>query len=286
MIALYQDKRPKMAFAIVCLLGFVLGAGSVLGQFFSTNYLQTRYGTEFLKSPDELLVERILIEAESPILSYRSASFGIQPDTPLHASIMAEQSAIIGQYEQIAEAASTAANEDNMAAPPKWRVETYFARTVSIGPLSSILRTDYVERDGQISRQSYASTLVNTLRPEGFSFTDLFYDSRDSTVRLDRALCEAVMAEKKRRIGSETIRGDLIDCKRDRRLSFLHGAPVVLLPSSERNKIGGLSFYYERGRVGDPSEGDYIIHMPQSAFRLDVRPEWIGLFGGEPIIEG
>lgn len=281
MIRKKRVRRPKKVFAFFCLLGFCLGAGSVFAQYYGTPYLQGRYGTDFIRTPDELGTERVLIELESPVLYYRSASYGIQPDTALHASIMAEQTGLISYYQDQAAAAQP---EDRDGAVSPWHVETYFGRTVQIGPLSSILRTEYVKVDGQLQRQSYASTLLNSLRPEGFALDDLFYPSRESVIRLDRALCEAVMAEKERRIGSRSIRGDIIDCVKDRRLSFMQGAPVILVPSTEPNMIGGLTFYYERGRIGEADEGDYIIHIPQSDIRLDIRPDWITLFGGNPVI--
>lgn len=281
MIRKKRVRRPKKVFAFFCLLGFCLGAGSVFAQYYGTPYLQDRYGTDFIRTPDELGTERVLIELESPVLYYRSASFGIQPDTALHASIMAEQTELIASYQ---EQAASAQPEGEGATVSPWHVETYFARTVQIGPLSSILRTEYVKINGELRRQSYASTLLNTLHPEGFTFEDLFYPSRESVVRLDKILCDAVMDEKERRLGSRSIRGDIIDCAKDRRLSFMQGAPVILVPSTEPNLIGGLTFYYERGRIGEPDEGDYIIHIPQSDIRLDIRPDWITLFGGHPVI--
>ena len=274
-----RERHLGLGFALAILLSFLTGFMLIYAQHLYAPALEAHFGTIFVKSPNDLTQERLLLKAESPELNYRSASFGIQPNTPLHASLMAEQPRIISAYQHAAEAAKTD------PAPPSdfpWKVETFFSRTVQAGPLSSILRTDYLQR-GQNARQpDYASTLINSLSNDPFQLADLFVPTRTSKNRLDRTLCLYTLAEKQRRTGSRSVFGEAIDCQTASHFSFLDGPPVVFTDSTKPNRIGGLNFYFAPGRLGPPSEGEYIIQLPQHAFRKELRPQWASFFDGEP----
>lgn len=54
--------------------------------------------------------------------------------------------------------------------------------------------------------------------------------------------------------------------------------------SSEPDRLGGLNVYFSPYDIGPYAEGAYAVLIPQSAFREFLKPEFLGLFSGEPIL--
>ena len=233
------------------------------------------FGVETTRPPSAFVGEDVLLEARSDVLSYRASGFGIQPGSLLHRAIMAEQSHILDAYQ-----AAAAANRTETSAP--WRVETYFTRTATAGPLTSILRTDYISAGDEVHRLEFASSLISELHPDGLELEDLFSDERSTETNLDRILCRAVARVKYAQNPDARLNGEPIFCNETSPVSFLHGAPVVFAGSTKTNAFGGLTFYYVPGRIGDVEEGEYIIDLPQTAFRSYLKPEFQTLFQGVP----
>ena len=260
---------------LLSLFGLFFGSGAIVLQKASLLPLSDFFGTETRLPPSAFVGEDVLLEARSAELSYRASSFGIQPGSGLHRAIMAEQASILEAYQTAA-----AANRTNTF--PQWRVETYFTKTAEAGPLTSVLRTDYVSEGDDSHSLEFASSLISELHPQGLNLVDLFNEDRSTPVNLDRILCRAVAREKYALNPDARIDGAPIMCNERSPVSFLNGAPVVFAGSTEPNALGGLTFYYAPGRIGEVQEGQYIINVPQTSFRSYLKPEYLNLFQGVP----
>ena len=58
-------------------------------------------------------------------------------------------------------------------------------------------------------------------------------------------------------------------------------AKIVLAPSSQSGKFGGIYAYWEPYEVGAYVEGSYVVAVQQDVFSQDLKPEFKPLFGGE-----
>tara|TARA_B100000678_G_scaffold281252_1_gene278838 strand:+ start:18669 stop:19526 length:858 start_codon:yes stop_codon:yes gene_type:complete len=274
-----QRRTYGRGLSVALVLGLCLGVGSVLGPHFAKPWLAARHGLTLEQPPSAFSEERILLDARSPELSYRAASFGIQPDSEIHRAIMAEQEAILAAYQTAAEQAF-ANNTSELKQP--WRVETFFTQTAKAGPLTSVLRSDYIHRGDNIHRLQFASSMFSELKPEGFDLADIFDLQPGISDRLDELLCRLVSQEKNRRIGRAAINDEPLVCGDDPVVSFLEGPPTVFTPSTRENQFGGLTFYFEPGRIGSDREGEYIIHVPQTTFRAYLAEPYQNFFAGVP----
>ena len=268
-------RRSGQILTLLGLTGMLVGAGLVIGAKLSLSPVSEMFGVETSLPPSAFIGEDVLLEARSDDLSYRASSFGIQPGSGLHRTIMAEQAGILNAYQ-----AAASANRTDTS--PPWRVETYFTRTATAGPMTSILRTDYISAGDEAHRLEFASSLISELHPDGLDLADLFSDERSTGINLDRILCRAVARVKYAQNPDARIDGEPIFCNETSPVSFLNGAPVVFAGSTETNAFGGLTFYYAPGRIGDIEEGEYIIDLPQTAFRSYLKPEFLSLFQGIP----
>jgi hypothetical protein len=96
------------------------------------------------------------------------------------------------------------------------------------------------------------------------------------------AICEALKAAKVEKIKSATILDEPIVCIGPSANAKTEEARIVLAPSNELKKFGGLYAYYEPYAVGAYAEGPYVLTIQQEIFAEDLRPEFKPLFGGEP----
>jgi hypothetical protein len=95
------------------------------------------------------------------------------------------------------------------------------------------------------------------------------------------ALCEALKAEKRKRIGAETIFDEPIVCAGGKANVHPEKAKLVLAPSNQPGRFGGIYAHFEAYEVGAYVEGPYSLTVQQSIFAEDLKPEFKPLFAGE-----
>jgi hypothetical protein len=103
---------------------------------------------------------------------------------------------------------------------------------------------------------------------------------RDDAPRgpLDQALCDAIRAAKTARQGALPP-GPGFECPR------WDDGDMVLEPSTEKGKFGGVTFLYDPYAIGPYVEGDYAVTIPQARFRSALSPTYASQFGGAPAPE-
>lgn len=106
----------------------------------------------------------------------------------------------------------------------------------------------------------------------------LFRPDADMKV-LDKAICDAVTVAKSQREGATPL-GDMFSCPK------WTETVLVLAPSTETAKIGGLTALIDPYVVGPYVEGDYEVTIPLSAFRALLAPTYADAFAGSPKLLG
>ena len=112
-------------------------------------------------------------------------------------------------------------------------------------------------------------------------FGDMLIAKRSPSPAMTIAICETLKTAKVARIKSATILDEPIVCVGPVANAKTEDAKLVLAPSSEAGKFGGVYVYYEPYAVGAYVEGPYILSVQQVVFAEDLRPEFKALFGGE-----
>ena len=250
------------------LIGLMAGVGLMLLVQLGGRMSPPNSGNRFIERVPIHPAPKLLIEARDDRVLYRASSLGVQDRTPLQAAIMADQPRILEAFR------AEALDESD----GRIKVDVSFARTASAGPLTSLLRIDTIARKGAPLERRFASTLVNELRAGPFDLSDMFMRGKAHESALDTLLCDAVTSLRQIRAGRKAVS----DCSVEHDIHFLKGPPVILVQSDRPNRIGGLRFYFEAGRVAPESEGTYIVTLHQSEFRDHVIPAYRGLFGGYP----
>ncbi|MFC6196870.1 hypothetical protein [Ponticaulis profundi] len=265
-----SEPEPKIFTAI--LVGLLIGTLSMLAAKGVASYLTMSKTAKVRLAPEKLSRLRPLLEAESPSLRYRAFSSGIQAGTPLYNAIMAAQPELLDHYEEIA----------SKQTDVQWRADVHFRRVSEVGPITSLLRVEYLYRNAGLHELKYASSMLNRLRDGTFELSDLFLDNTASRLRLNARLCEAVSAEKKSRIGAVTFRGKAIDCEASPDFDFIEGPPFALKANEQSTRFEGIYFYYEPGRIGARQEGEYIVFIPIGDIADMIHPNYRSLFPKNP----
>jgi len=107
--------------------------------------------------------------------------------------------------------------------------------------------------------------------------TELFR-SEVSPALLDKALCDAIKAEKARRLGPQASTGDGSEsfCSRWPESEF------TLAPSTVKGKIGGLIFLFDPNVLGPYAAGGFEVTVPEKVFHFWLSPTWVSEFAGDP----
>jgi hypothetical protein len=100
---------------------------------------------------------------------------------------------------------------------------------------------------------------------------DFLADAADLATA-DRALCDAIHAEKRRRAGA----APLDACPN------LARTRTALAPSTVEGKAGGLTVLFSPYDIGAYVEGAYLIEVPYHALRRALAPEYASEFAGAP----
>lgn len=273
-----DEKLSWLQLLFPALLGVCLGLCVILGQMVVKPLWQWMFSTEYETQSLALREPEVLLEASGEHLIYRATGFGIQNGTPLHQALMLQQPDILSEYKMRA----TESRMGRNAPRDPWRVEVYFSITGEAGPLSSVLRTDYIFRGEGAHSLLFASTMLNEMNNESFDLPDVFQNPAEDLKQLNTSLCEAISEAKLSRIGVAEIKGDAFSCDDPTTIPTFTDAPAVFSASDQYNRLGGLTFYFSPGRLGPVGEGEYIITVSQDLFRETTKPKYRNLFRGEP----
>jgi len=203
------------------------------------------------------------------------AALAHEPD--LHARLYAEAVRDLKAFaEGSANARAEEVGEDPDSAPAQpysksidWSVA---ADTTKLMSLSSIA-SEY--SGGAHGNAAYASLLWDKALKHLIAPTALFAPGADAA--MDKALCDALIAEKKSRLGDNyTPPGADWNCPKWR------DTPFVLTASTTPGKAGGLTFLLAPYLVGAYAEGTYEVTVPLSAFARYLKPAYADEFAGAP----
>lgn len=256
----HKEKASDLWLSI--LTGLLLGACLITLVRYALPYMPAR----LTASSFDYSAPRLLVEAHNENITYRASAIGIEPGSKLEQAIMAEQPGNI----RLLESLSPGADKTPIV------FSSRYIRTAKAGPLTSLLRVENVIWEDGRSDTRYAASLINELRPDDFRLSDIFKEDATARLDLDALLCRAMHQAKRMRVGNN----DDFFCSAVQQ--FLKSDPVIFVNSAHPNSIGGLRYYFDAGELGAISEGDYIITIPQSAFRQHLRPAYRGLFAGAP----
>lgn len=200
------------------------------------------------------------------------AAVATQPD--LHARLYADG---VRELNAFAEGAANERAEmegDEAPAQPYSRSITWTvgADTTKLLSLAS-LQEEYT--GGAHGNAAYGSVLWDKALKRTIAPSALFGANVDAA--MDKALCDALIAEKKSRLGeSYAPPGDFWNCPKWR------DTPFELAASTIAGKAGGLRFLIAPYVAGAYAEGTFEITVPFSAFVRYLKPAYADEFAGAP----
>jgi hypothetical protein len=159
-------------------------------------------------------------------------------------------------------------------------VDIVWAYTARAGGIVSLLGKS-VEYEGGAHPIELFDTYIARESGEKLAIDDMMVLKRSPSPAMIVAMCEALKAEKKKRIGAETIFDEPIVCAGAKANVKPEKAKLLLAPSNQPGKFGGVYAYFEAYEVGAYVEGPYGLTIQQSIFAEDLKPEFKALFGGE-----
>ncbi|NBW07338.1 MAG: DUF3298/DUF4163 domain-containing protein [Caulobacteraceae bacterium] len=202
-----------------------------------------------------------------------------QPD--LHVRLYAESVKDLKAFLEGAQADRTEAGGDQ--GMPAYESLITFDTPVETGKLFSLARSDYEFTGGAHGNTAYTGVLWDKAMKRPVTAAGLLKPGVALSA-LDGLLCTAVNAEKKKRDPqAETIS---LNPKDASGWSCPHAAdtPIVLAPSTEPGKAGGLVFLVGPYQVGPYAEGSYQVPVPQAAIRSLLAPAYADEFAGAPVM--
>lgn len=165
--------------------------------------------------------------------------------------------------------------------PRPWDVRVRWRYTAKAGDIVSLLGEVSEYTGGAHPNQRFDTHIARASGGE-IAFNDMLIAQRSPSPATVIAICEALKAAKVEKIKSATILDEPIVCIGPSANAKTEEARIVLAPSNELKKFGGLYAYYEPYAVGAYAEGPYVLTIQQEIFAEDLRPEFKPLFGGEP----
>lgn len=161
-----------------------------------------------------------------------------------------------------------------------WEVQLSWKELARAGGIASLEGTFYEFTGGAHGMGSSASHIARIGTGEELKFADMLQGARQPSPALIIAMCEALKTEKLKRINSATIFDEPITCAGPNANVKADEATIVLAPSNEPDRFGGLYVFYDPYAVGAYAEGGYTLTIPQQVFAEDLKPEFKKLFGG------
>lgn len=198
-----------------------------------------------------------------------------QPE--LHVSLYAAAVRDLRQFTEGAQADRTEAGGDE-GMPPYEKTIT-FDGAVETGKLFSLSRADYDYTGGAHGNTLFAGVLWDKALKRPLAAGQLFRAGADYAA-LDRALCAAINAEKKKRDPQAVTL--TLSAKADWSCPKAAATPFVLAAGSVPGKAGGLTFLLAPYLVGPYSDGAWRVTVPQSAIRPLLSPTYADEFADDP----
>lgn len=167
-----------------------------------------------------------------------------------------------------------------------WGFERTYTLFSTAGRFVGVLRQDYVNTGGAHPNTVVDTILWDAAAKKRVSVRPFFTETADNgpaMTALARLIRAAVAKEKTAR-GAE-VAADLAkdDWLKGIEPSLLKLGPLVLAPSTEPGKSGGLSVHFSPYAVGSYAEGLYTVVIPWRDFAQFLSPEGRAVFGGEPL---
>jgi hypothetical protein len=167
--------------------------------------------------------------------------------------------------------------EGNVSPAWPWEVMISWEYTAKAGDIVSLAGSAYEFTGGAHGNLQFDTHVART-NGAALKVADMLQGG--VTPALVIGICEALKAEKVKRIGAATVYDDPVNCAGPNANVKIEEAKLALASSSEANKFGGILVYWPPYAVGPYVEGPYEIVVQQEVFAMDVRPEFKPLFGG------
>jgi hypothetical protein len=167
--------------------------------------------------------------------------------------------------------------EGNLPPAHAWEVMIRWTYTAKAGDIVSLFGTSY-EFTGGAHGMTFFDTHIARTNGQQLKVADMLKGGLTPAVVI--AMCEALKVEKKKRIDAATIYDEPITCAGPNGNVKTDSARLVLAPSNQPGKLGGVYAYYQAYDVGAYAEGSYALTIQQEVFAEDLRPEFKTLFAG------
>jgi hypothetical protein len=164
--------------------------------------------------------------------------------------------------------------------PRPWDIQIRWKYSAKAGDIVSLIGEASEYTGGAHPSQRFDTHIARTNGSE-IDFGNMLVAKRSPSPALTIAICEALKTAKTAKIKSATILDEPIVCVGPMANARTEDAKLVLAPSNEAEKFGGVYVYYEAYAVGAYAEGPYVLTVQQEIFADDLRPEFKALFGGE-----
>jgi hypothetical protein len=160
-----------------------------------------------------------------------------------------------------------------------WSGDIRWSYTAKAGGIVSLFGTLYEFTGGAHGTTAFDTVIA---RQNGITlkFNDMLVLKRSPSPAMTVAICEALKAEKQKKIGSATIHDEPITCIGPNANVKLDSPTIALAPSSQPGKFGGVYVIFQQYEVGPYAEGSYIVTVQQEIFAEDLKPEFKPLFAG------
>jgi hypothetical protein len=164
--------------------------------------------------------------------------------------------------------------------PRPWEIRVTWKYSAKADDIVSLIGQSSEYTGGAHPNQRFDTHIART-SGDKIEFGDMLAAKRSPSPAVVIAICEALKAAKIAKIKSPTILDEPIVCVGPGANAKTEDAKIVLAPSNEAGKFGGVYAYYEPYAVGAYVEGPYVLTVQQAIFAEDLRPEFKALFGGE-----
>lgn len=164
--------------------------------------------------------------------------------------------------------------------PRPWIVKIKWDYTAKAGDIISLVGTASEDTGGAHPRPMIDTHIARAKTGQPIKFNDMLRGDRQPSPALTIAVCEALKAEKTKRIKSPTIFDEPIVCVGRDSNAKVEQAKFALAPSDQPNHFGGVYVFYAPYDVGAYAEGSYELAVQQELFAEDLRPDFKPLFGG------